>query len=78
MKATCEWDGTNFTVIVRLHPTGDTLEADKSLTMMTEEWCEEHEFAYPARYINCPTCCRGYFLNRDGEWFSDRALTIFR
>lgn len=27
-------------------------------------------------YIDCPNCGRRYFLNEEGEWFSDRPLTI--
>lgn len=26
--------------------------------------------------INCPHCARGYFLNEEGEWVSDRPLVI--
>ena len=29
-----------------------------------------------ALYINCPTCCRGYYLEEDEIWRADRPLTI--
>ena len=28
------------------------------------------------KVINCPTCGRGYFLEPDGTWMSDRPLTF--
>lgn len=27
-------------------------------------------------YIDCPHCCRGYYLDEGGEWLSDRPLVI--
>ena len=27
-------------------------------------------------YIDCPHCCRGYYLEPDGQWVADRPLKI--
>jgi hypothetical protein len=27
-------------------------------------------------YIDCPHCCRGYYLNPKGEWMADRPLVV--
>lgn len=68
MRVRCERDGTEFEVTPRAYPSEEHPFSKKD--------CEENGYAHPCQVIDCITCCRGYFLDSDGVWRSDRPLTI--
>ena len=68
MKVRCERDGATFNVIPRLYPSEENPSKEYD--------CLKAGYRFPCRFIDCITCCRRYIQETDGQWISDRPLTI--